>query len=215
MPEALALGLKVRCFLINGLNNSTVSEEFERFRLEETAKIKSGLSEESIKNDPIMVGFRLLHEKIGKTGKRWVSSPENLRRMLLGSLELPSINKIVDIYNLVSLKSGLALGAHDLDKIEGNINLRLTTGAEKFWPIGSKEPDKVSAGEYAYCDDSNEVICRLEVRQVEKTKVLPTTTNAFFIVQGNPNTSENIIDRTTDDLLKLLKIYAGGTHEML
>ncbi len=130
--------------------------------------------------------------------------------MLLESQTLVAINKVVSIYNLVSLKSSLALGAHDLDKIVGNVTLRLTTGTEKFWPIGAKEPEKVSQGEYAYCDDANDVICRMEVRQVEKTKVLPHTKNIFFIVQGNQNTSDEEISHASGELARLITDCAGG-----
>jgi DNA/RNA-binding domain of Phe-tRNA-synthetase-like protein len=209
-PDVLAIGVKVKCFVTKGLDNSAASESFMPFRDEEISKIKNALSETSLQNDPVLAGFRLLHEKVGKTGRRWISSPENLRRMLLNNSSFPSINKIVDIYNLVSLQSGLALGAHDLDKIDGDVCLRLTNGSEKFHPIGGKEPEKVSPGEYAYCDGANEVLCRLEVRQIEKTKILPETKNAFFIVQGNMNTSDNDVGRTTETLIQLLEAHAGG-----
>ncbi|WP_396133041.1 phenylalanine--tRNA ligase beta subunit-related protein [Faecalibacillus faecis] len=36
------------------------------------------------------------------------------------------MNPLVDLYNLISMDTKLALGAHDLDKTEGNITLRLT-----------------------------------------------------------------------------------------
>src|SRR5262249_15690006 len=158
----LGLGVKAKCFLWRGADNISPSPDFEAFRLAELARIKSGLSEDRLRTDEILSGFRTLHEKVGKTGKRWTSSPENLNRMLLNATQLQRINKIVDIYNLVSLQTGLALGAHDLDRITGNVTLRLTNGTEKFWPLGAKEPEKVGAGEYAYCDDANEILCRLE-----------------------------------------------------
>ncbi len=214
-PVVTDLGVKVKCFLMKGLDNISPSPDFEAFRLAELARLKGDLSEDNIQKNDILAGFRTLHEKVGKTGKRWTSSPENLGKMLLATSTLPDINKIVNIYNLVSLQTNLALGAHDLEKITGNVTLRLTNGTEKVWPIGAKEAEKISAGEYAYCDDANEVICRLEVRQVEKTKVLPQTKDIFFIVQGNPNISDGYIDETTGSLIQLLQKYAGGVHEEL
>jgi DNA/RNA-binding domain of Phe-tRNA-synthetase-like protein len=106
--------------------------------------------------------------------------------MLLKHGQLPRINLLVDIYNLVSVKTHLSLGAHDRQKLGGDVHLKLTTGTERFWPIGTNELYPVKPGKYAYVDDDNDIICRLEVRQVEKTKVLPDTTACFFIVQGNP-----------------------------
>ena len=79
------------------------------------------------------------------------------------------INTAVDIYNLLSLESKLALGAHNIDKVDGNVTLRFTDGTERFVPLGQTEPVPVAPHEYCYCDDSNEVLCRLEIRQVNKT----------------------------------------------
>ena len=81
------------------------------------------------------------------------------------------VNLAVDIYNLISMETGICLGAHDLKGVNGNITLRFTTGTEKFLPLGQTEPKEVKANEYSYIDDRNEILCRLEIRQVEKTKV--------------------------------------------
>ena len=35
------------------------------------------------------------------------------------------INKAVDIYNIVSIESKLCLGVHDIDKISGNVYLKI------------------------------------------------------------------------------------------
>ena len=92
-------------------------------------------------------------------------------KLILKRGELAPINPVVDLYNLISIQSHLALGAHDIEYIDGNVNLRLTDGTERFVPIGADgQPEPVKAGEYAYVDDSNEIICHLETRQVEKRK---------------------------------------------
>jgi hypothetical protein len=46
----------------------------------------------------------------------------------------------------------------------------------------------VTADEYAYVDDRNEVLCRLEVRQCEKTRLMGRTSDTFHIVQGHSGT---------------------------
>ena len=42
------------------------------------------------------------------------------------------INTAVDIYNLISLESKLALGVHNMDKVDGNVTLRFTDGSRKL-----------------------------------------------------------------------------------
>lgn len=120
------------------------------------------------------------------------------------------------MYNVISIKSQLALGAHDIDHIAGDVNLRITTGDEKFVPIGANnEPQAIKAGEYGYIDDDNEVICHLETRQVEKTKITPATNHIFYIVQGNTATSQEYVDQVANELLAATTKYLGGQGKLL
>jgi DNA/RNA-binding domain of Phe-tRNA-synthetase-like protein len=134
--------------------------------------------------DDVLRGFRQLHALV-HADRKIIASPENLIRLVQKRGQLPRIHPLVDIYNLVSLETQLALGAHDLARTLSPIELRETTGAEAFWPLGAGQPVRVPAGEYAYIDAEGEVICRLEARQVEKTKITVETTTAFVIIQGN------------------------------
>ena len=125
------------------------------------------------------------------------------------------INQAVDIYNLISLESKLALGAHNIDRVEGNVTLRFTNGTERFVPIGQTDPIPVAAHEYSYCDDANEVLCRLEIRQVEKTKVDETAQNIFYIVQGNEATPDGLLRETAQRIVDLTTRFSGGSGEII
>src|SRR5262249_36366177 len=148
-------------------------------------------------------GFRQLHEAVGRSNRKYVSSAENLLKVLLQTGQLPHVNLLVDIYNLVSVKTRLSLGAHDVSAIRGNVSLRLTTGEERFWPLGADAPKPVGPGEYAYVDDQNNMLCRLEVRQGDSTKITLGTREGFYIVQGNPVTGSEYIAAATEELLVL------------
>ena len=88
---------------------------------------------------------------------------KRLLKNLLKKQEFHKINPLVDLYNLISMDTKLALGAHDLDKIEGNITLRLTQGNENNIPLGSEEAKEVKAGIYSYIDDANDIFCFSEI----------------------------------------------------
>ena len=88
--------------------------------------------------------------------------------------------------------------------------LRLTDGSEGFHPVGAAEPEPIRPGEYAYVDDADDVICRLEVRQVEKTKVTAATRDLFLIVQGNPATSAEAVRAGHERLVAVLTRFFGG-----
>lgn len=213
--DVLNLGLKVACLLMEGVQNTEHKPTFDSYLQRETSQILQAITRENLKSDPILKGFRLLHERIGCSNRKNIAASENLLKFLLKTGQLPRVNLLVDIYNLVSLKSRLSLGAHDIKYIGGNVHLKVTTGLEGFWPIGNPEPDSVKSGEYAYIDDDNDVICRLEVRQVEKTKVTLDTKDCFYIIQGNPETSIAELKAATENLVELTKQFCGGQEHIL
>ena len=156
-----------------------------------------------------------MHANTGKPGKDYTASPENLLRYLFAKQKLPDINLLVDIYNLVSIKTKLALGAHDTRHINGNVNLRLTNGDEHFIPLGYKESKPAGTGVYAYIDDANDVLCWMEVRQVEKTKITLDTSECFYIVQGSKETPAKYIKSVCEELIFLTKRFCGGEETYL
>jgi DNA/RNA-binding domain of Phe-tRNA-synthetase-like protein len=125
------------------------------------------------------------------------------------------VNKMVDINNIISLDSKLTLGAHNIDNVSGNVTLRFTNGTERFVPLGQTEPIPVSPHEYSYIDDSNEVLCHLEIRQVQKTLVDETACNVVYIVQGNEATSDELLLQTAQQIIGLTTKYSGGEGEII
>ncbi len=213
--EVLDLGVKITTARIIGVKNSDLNLEFENYKNSELEKIKETWAGKKYKDDPVLAGFRDLHTKVGRSNRDYVSSPEGLRWLFLERSRFPHINTIVDIYNLISLKTGLALGAHDIDKVEGNITLKLTKGDEKFIPLGKTEHASIFPGEYSYIDDANNIICRLEVLQVEPTKVTTETNDIFLIIQGNNNTNEGLVKNSANEVCELIVKYCGGSYSFL
>lgn len=212
---AQSLGLKAVCFVVEGVRNQHTHPEFEKLKAQTLAQVVKNLSSEATQTNPILGGFRALHDAIGRSNRKNVASPESLLKLVLQTEGLPQVNLLVDIYNLVSVKTRLSLGAHDLRAITGNVQLRLTDGSETFWPMGSDKPKVVSPGEYAYIDDAHNVLCRLEVRQGERTKITLDTTDGFFIVQGHARTADTYLHEAANELLALIKRFCGGQARLL
>jgi DNA/RNA-binding domain of Phe-tRNA-synthetase-like protein len=152
---------------------------------------------------------------VGLTGRSNLASSESLLRYLLKHRRLPRVNPLVDLYNLVSVETRLSMGAHDLARVAGDVTLRFTDGSEWFHPLGAAGPEPVRAGEYAYVDGSNDLICRLDVRQAEKTRLTPGTADCLFIIQGNAATEPAQLRRATEHLIKLVGEFCGGEHRVL
>ncbi len=213
--DVIKLGVKGLMARVVNITNTKSNKEFDEFFSGELEKIREIWRGKDWKKDKILLGFKELHEKVGRSNRKYPASPEVLLGLFLESRRFPRINLLVDIYNLISLKTRLALGAHDVEKINGNVALRLTNGSEKFLPLGSKDFVPVPAGEYSYIDDGNNIICRMEVLQVESTKITLDTKDVFLIVQGNANTDNNYIQKGANEVLDLITRYCGGSFTYL
>ena len=214
-PDVARLGVPGAFLAVGGLRNRAGDPAFDALLADTVRQLTATVQPAALAADPVLLGYRRLHEAIGRSNQRFVAAPENLLRLTLKRGAPPRINLLVDIYNLVSLKTRLALGAHDLSRVEGDIALRLTRGTERFHPLGLPEATTVGPGEYGYIDGADDVLCRLEVRQSEKTKVTLETTEAFFIIQGNPATPPALLRAATDELIRLIATFCGGEARLL
>jgi DNA/RNA-binding domain of Phe-tRNA-synthetase-like protein len=163
----------------------------------------------------VLAGYRDLYRLVSSKPDKLTAAPASLLSYFRAKKDIPRINGIVDVYNSISLASGIAIGAHDLAHVDGDIILRLTTGSETFWPLGSSKTVRVPAGEYAYTDSGNEILCRLEVRQVEKSKVTLESRNVFFIIQGHRAVDSLVIETTAKTLAAACRQFFGGELEFL
>jgi DNA/RNA-binding domain of Phe-tRNA-synthetase-like protein len=203
--------------ILEDLQNKAVDHEFETYKSAVLADLLARYRDKGfVKSDPILAEFRDLHIKVGRSNRRLTAAPEALISRLMRTGTMPRINLIVDIYNLISLKTRLSLGAHDVKKLDGDVSLRFTDGSEIFVPLGVTSAEPIPAGEYAYVDDHNNVLCRMECLQGDKTKVDVSTTDVFYIIQGNRNSSAECLRSALAELVTLTRKYCGGatSHHM-
>ena len=213
--EVLEAGVKILFVVIRGLDNATENEEWLKRREAWIKELLERYRDIDVHQDEILEGFNLLHDHTGVKRRKNIPASENLVKLLLKHGTLAYINNVVDIYNIISLDSKLALGAHNIDHVSGNVTLRFTDGTEHFVPLGQTEPIAVNPHEYSYIDDSNEILCRLEIRQVQKTLVDETAKNVFYIVQGNEATPDELLHKTAQDIISLTTKYSGGEGEII
>ncbi|MBR3858412.1 MAG: hypothetical protein IKJ18_00120 [Bacteroidaceae bacterium] len=102
-----------------------------------TEHLRATETTESIKQQPAIVATRDAYRACGKDPSRYRPSAEALRRRLLRGLELYQIDTLVDLINLVSLRTGYSIGGFDADKIVGTDHcLGIGKADEPFEGIG-------------------------------------------------------------------------------
>ena len=78
---------------------------------------------EAVSNHPITQGYADMLQRVGRSIKKYPPTVPAFIRNIQRRGSMPHINSVIDIYNVESLHSFLAIGGHDLDKIDGQIAL--------------------------------------------------------------------------------------------
>lgn len=208
-------GVKIIFAVIKNMDNHGNDVQWQTYRTEKLEELYARYEALDVKSDPILEGFHILHDTIGVKRRKNTPASENLIKLLKKHHGLPFINQAVDIYNLISLDTKLALGAHNMDHTDGDVTLRFTDGSERYVPLGQTSPVAVNPHEYCYCDDANEVLCRLEIRQVHKTAIDESVQNVFYIIQGNAAVSDELLLSAANEIICTTTRYCGGTGSIV
>lgn len=126
-------GIAVYAEVVNTAYSEDLWQEINDF----TKQLRDTETIESIKQQSAIIATREAYRACGKDPSRYRPSAEALRRRLLRGLELYQIDTLVDLINLVSLRTGYSIGGFDADKIAGrNLCLGIGLEGESFEGIG-------------------------------------------------------------------------------
>ncbi len=213
--ECVALGLRAGAVLFRGVYIGPASPELRAEIAREAAAIRQRYAAAAeVRADPLVASFHDVLKRVGVNPRRDQPSIDRLLTFALKRGDLPTINCLVDAYNLVSIRSRCSLGAHDIDRIQLPVTLRLLTGTESFTPLGGTEAQSVTAGEYGYVDAANRLLCRLDVVQADFSKVTEQTTNALLIIEATMAHAAVQVRQVFTSAIETVTRYCGGTGEI-
>jgi tyrosyl-tRNA synthetase len=152
-------------------------------------------------------------ERLGRLGidpAQHPASVETLIRRTLGD-DVPRVGPIVDLANAISLKYRLPVGAHDVDKLRGDLAVRLSRGGEYFTGLGESGVEAVPAGEPVYADDREVRTRRWVWRQGDRGKVTATTRNVLFPIDGFAGVTDETARRAASELAARAQEMLGAT----
>jgi DNA/RNA-binding domain of Phe-tRNA-synthetase-like protein len=134
---------------------------------------------------PHIAAWRDAYGAFGAKAQRTPCSAEALLKRIVGGEGLPAINRLVDLYNAVSVEFLLPVGGEDLARIAGASRLTIATGAEPFDTLRSGEPvvENPTAGEVVWIDDAGVTCRRWNWRQCARTRLTEQSTDAFFVLE--------------------------------
>jgi DNA/RNA-binding domain of Phe-tRNA-synthetase-like protein len=214
--DCLRLGLRAGAIAFRGVRVGPAGPDLRAAIAAAVAEVRSRYaSPAAVRALPELAAFREVLRRAGADPRKEQSSVERLLLLALKRGELPAVNSLVDAYNLVSVRTRCSLGAHDLDRIAPPVTLRLLTGAETFTPLGSDTAVSVTKGEFGYVDAADRLLCRLDVRQAELSKVTEQARNVLLIVEGNAAHTADVLRRAFAEVTEQVARHCGGTAEVV
>jgi len=210
-------GVEIGVIVIKGMDNTGRNEEILKLLRIEEANQKMLLAETEIGSLPEISQWREIYRSFGSHPKDYRSSVESLlRRARAGNKEIPHINKLVDLYNYLSLKFHLPAGAEDLDKVKGDIRLTFASGNEEGITIGSTQPEKCDPGEVIYQDEEGFICRKWNWREADRTKIDKETVNAVLVVEKAPSLSREKLSEALEEAEQHIKMhFKAGTESAI
>lgn len=191
----------VEADVVNGPTPDALWREIELFG----DSLRSLLEMPDINRRPGIAGTRAAYKAFGKDPNRYRPSCESMCRRLVKGMELYRIDALVDLVNLLSIKTGYSIGGFDGDRIEGDtLTLGVGREGEPFEGIG-RGPLNI-AGLPVYRDSAGPI--GTPTSDHERTKMTLATRRLVMCI--NIYREEMPPADTVAETVRLLETYAGA-----
>ena len=210
------LGLRAGAIRHQGVTIEPASTELRAEIDEAAAEVGRQFQDRAaIRTLPEIAQLHRVLRDVGVKPRRHPPSNQKLLEFALKHGTLPTINNLVDAYNLVSLRTLASLGAHDREQISSPVELRILTGEETFTPLGSPDPQAVVAGEFGYVDAEGRLLCRLDSLQADFSKVGDSTRDVLVIAEFTTATPDQARRAAVELAMEVISQHCGGTAEVV
>ena len=161
---------------------------------------------------PRIAAWRDAYRRFGAKPKDHPSSIENLARRVLKGWAVPHVNRLVDLYNAISLETLLPAGGEDLDAIDGDVELTLASENEPpVRLLGEPEARPPKPGEVIYRDRAGAICRRWNWKEADRTKLTEQTRNALLVVEGLPPATREDVSAAVEELGRRVRERCGAT----
>jgi DNA/RNA-binding domain of Phe-tRNA-synthetase-like protein len=187
------------------VNGPSPPQLVDAYRAEQRAAA-ARLDASPIADIPSIAAWRRAFTQFGAKPTQHRNAAEALLRRLAKQGDIPTINTLADIGNLVSIRYALPVAVFDLSGIAGAITVCFAEGTEPFTDLGSAgtvvSPD---AGEVVFVDDDGVVCARRWCwRQSAESATTASTVEALVVIEGLHETAAGDVAAAVADLTSFL-----------
>lgn len=198
----------------NGMTTGPTPQKLQDIYFAEQAAVKARIGETPLSELDSLGAWRRAISAFGVSPTKYRSAAEALLRRLTKKGDIPSINVLVDIGNLVSIRYGLPVAIFDTSKITGTVTVHYADGTESYKELGSEEIIHPEVGEVIFSDEKQMVVARRWCwRQSSTSAANELTSEAIVTVEAHHDQGSGDIENAIIDLRNLLVEHAGGEFE--
>src|SRR5260221_5159569 len=121
----------------------------EAYRVEQEA-VRARIGETPLSQLATLAAWRGAFRRFGVDPTQCRSAAEALLRRLTKKGDIPSINTLVDLGNLVSIRYGLPIAVFDTRTLAGSLTVRFADGSERYTPLRGGAVEHPTAGDVLF-----------------------------------------------------------------
>jgi len=203
-------GLQARVINLRGVNIAQSKPDLEAFKKTVFDEAAKRWNIDDLKDKEVFRAYRDFFWKVKVDPTKTRPASEALLRRILRGNPLPTINTLVDAYNLASVSTSIPFGAFDTDKMRGTLIMREARAGEEFLGIGMEKPAVLGGGE-AVIHDDDRLIAVYPYRDADYSKVTTTTKNLLLMTCGVPGIGAAELEKAEMTCVEYVTRFCGGT----
>jgi DNA/RNA-binding domain of Phe-tRNA-synthetase-like protein len=198
--------------LAEGMSNGPTPEGLREAYLKEQQATLARIGETLLSEVESLAAWRKAFRGFGVNPTKYRSAPEALLRRLTKKGDIPNINTLVDISNLVSIRYALPVATCDTRSLTGAVTVHFADGSERYTPLGQSEVAHPEPGEVVFSDETGLVMARRWCwRQSDESAARADTTAAIITLEAQHAGGRSAVEAAIEDMVGLLEEYAGGS----
>ncbi len=191
----------------NGPTSPALLEEYMNEQAATLARIDVPPSEV-----PSLSAWRGAFRRFGVNPTKYRSASEALLRRLTKKGDIPSINTLVDIGNLVSIRYALPVAMFDVRDVVDGMTVCFADGDERFTELGNDSVIHPEQGEVVFTDATDMVVARRWCwRQSAESASRADTTDLIVTVESQHPGGRHDVEAAVADLELILSQFTGAS----
>jgi DNA/RNA-binding domain of Phe-tRNA-synthetase-like protein len=197
-----------------GIANQPSPDALKQLYFAEQAAVLEKIGDTPLSELPSLSAWRSAFRQFGVNPTKYRSAIEALLRRLTKKGDIPSINTLVDIGNLVSIRYQIPVAVFDVARTKGSILVRFAAGDESFTPLFQEEAENPEVGEVIFIDGNDLVAARRWCwRQSDQSAANLDATSVMIVTEAHHEGALGDVSQAVADLQGLCEQFLGGDWE--